>query len=112
MKLAPDITEVSLELQEGTAGRGKVLFALFLRGGQLFHLLFAGFPVPSSIVAFRPVAVDVLLGGWSPCELVVALANQVDARTLPLPFPRLGIALGFLAMGLPLEELLLGDVQP
>ncbi len=64
------------------------------------YLLFPSLPVPSSIVVFGTIQFCIILGGCSPCELVIALANQVDARTLPLAFFCFVIALGFLATSL------------
>jgi hypothetical protein len=111
VKLAPDVTEVRLELQQRATGRGEVFLELFLGRSQLLHKIFPGFPIPSSVIALRAVSAGVLLGCSGPGELVVTLANQVDARTLPLAFSRLEIALGFLAASLPREELFFCGVQ-
>jgi hypothetical protein len=57
------------------------------------------------------VPVSILLSGGSACEFVVTLADQVNARTLPLTLSCLEISLSFLTTSLPLEKLLLSGVQ-
>jgi hypothetical protein len=78
VKLALDVAELRLELQEGAAGRGKVLLELLLGRSQLLDLIFTSFPVPSSVIALGTVPVRILLGCGGAGKFVVALADQVD----------------------------------